>query len=76
MYTYRFFYNDEIDGLGVIEFCAENQTEAEGCFEAWVQENGYIILDYTVEIVYNKDDAEYYGDKYFGKPEDCLWKRN
>ena len=69
MYTYRFNYNDEIDGFGEIEFCAENQTEAEDCFEEWVEENGYIILDYTVEIVYDKDDADYYGDRYFGKPE-------
>lgn len=69
MYTFMFYYDEDIDGFGQIDFCTENQSEAEEMFAEWCKENGYVIDDYEIEIVYDPVDAEYYGDEYLVKLE-------
>lgn len=64
IYTYEFTYDEFIDGFGVIQFCAENKKEAESLFDDFCKENNFSVPEYSVDIVYNEDDAREYGDKY------------
>ena len=64
IYTYEFTYDEFIDGFGVIQFCAENKKEAELLFDDFCKENNFSVPEYSVDIVYNEDDAREYGDKY------------
>ena len=66
MYTYEFLYDDQIDGFGCIQFCANNKKEAEKLFDEWKEENGYDISNYTVKTVHNETDAYEYGKLYAG----------
>lgn len=67
MYTYEFVYNQEIDGFGSIQFCAESKQEAEELFQDWQNDEGYKIADYKAESVYNAYDACEYGKVYRGR---------
>lgn len=64
MYTYQFLYDENIDGYGSIQFCAESENEARKLFTEWKRENKYNIFKYDVSIIYNKEDQEEYGDDY------------
>lgn len=64
IYTYEFAYDESIDGFGVTQFCARDKKEAKSLFDDFCKENNISVPEYSVEIVYNEDDAREYGNKY------------
>ena len=64
MKTYEFIYDENIDDFGSVQFCAESRSEAKDLFKEWQMENGYNITEYSINVVYNHDDARVYGSRY------------
>ena len=72
VFTFKFTFtaNGKEDSA---EFCAHSVAEAERFFEEWFlnenESNTGEIPFYEVEVVYNEEDADDYGNRY-GTPED------
>lgn len=74
IYTYEFdFYVLDPDveketEWDATQFCAETEEEAEDLFRDFCEENGFDWdnVYYSVEPVYDEDDAEEYGNEYGG----------
>lgn len=67
IYTYEFVYDEMVDGFGCIQFCSQTKDEAIKLFTEWQTSNGYLISDYSVNLVYNEEDACEYGRNYGSK---------
>lgn len=66
IFTYLIQY-DGIDGFGSIDFCAENKKEAISLFNQWCVDDNKMLAPVpikSIEIIYNDDDAQEYGDEY------------
>lgn len=66
IYTYLIQY-DGIDGFGSIDFCAENKKEAINLFNQWCVDDNTMLAPVpikSIEIIYDDDDAEEYGNEY------------
>lgn len=72
-FTFQFnFANPKTKSDDEIQFCAETQLEAISLFSNWalVDEHMDKVPEISdIQVVYNKEDADEYGDKY-GLPEE------
>ena len=71
MYTFLFtFINPNTGKEDQTEYCAETDKEAVEGFQDFCSDEGFdTVPDYDMEIIYNHDDADYYGMDY-GYPDE------
>ena len=71
MYTFLFtFINPNTGKEDQTEYCAETDKEAIEGFQDFCADEGFgTVPDYDMEIVYNREDADYYGMNY-GYPDE------
>lgn len=75
IYTFEFhFINPDTNKNDQTQFCAATQLEAITLYQTWCQCDAkfkFIPEPTSIDIVFNQDDADEYGDDY-GKPEDYI----
>lgn len=70
MKTYEFTWVNAYEKEDSTQFCAMTDIEATFLFVSFCEENDIDILrDENFKIVWNDEDAEYYGEDYITKEE-------
>lgn len=63
--TYEFMYEAEGDDFECVQFCASTRKEARKLFFEYLKDEKLVLKRlYSIEEVYNEDDASYYGENY------------